>query len=112
MGHTQIGGPSNGRACHRRFELLRHYQRAGGRCWLLKETSPALHTRRCRPDIERQRQEGRSLCSLGTAEALLSRGSRGLQVTALVRVEWRRARCTRRLPTEHAATTENPKQVR
>src|SRR5271169_1583127 len=27
-GHTQIGGPSNGRACHRRFELLRRHQRA------------------------------------------------------------------------------------
>ena len=28
--------------------------RTGGRCSLLKETSPALHTRRCRPNIERQ----------------------------------------------------------
>ena len=26
--------------------------RTGGRCCLRKETSPALHTRRCRPDIE------------------------------------------------------------
>jgi hypothetical protein len=54
--------------------------RTGGRCCLLKETSPALHTRRCRPDIERERREAWSLCSLGAARALHEGASRGHQM--------------------------------
>ena len=42
------------------------------------------------------------------AAALFRRAARGLQTTALVRAEWRRVRA-RRLPMEHAATTENSK---
>ena len=40
------------------FTALISMGRTGGRCYLLKETSPALHTRRCRPEIERQRHDG------------------------------------------------------
>src|SRR5437867_11814667 len=56
--------------------------------------------------------KGRPLRCLGTAATLFRRGSRGLQITALVSAEWRRVRRARRLPIEQTATTENSKKVR
>jgi len=63
-------------------------------------------------DPLQQARQRRALCGLGAAATLFRRGSRGLQIAALVRAEWRRVRRARRLPFEHAATSENSEKVR